>query len=83
MGIRKADLDISRKLKGIAEYLVKKLKKITGQDTGFMLVVFNYDDNSRTNYVSNCDRGEVKEALEELLKKWDEGMPDIPSHEIQ
>ena len=50
---------------------------------GFSLVVFNAEPGSRLNYVSNCDRQEVYSALKSLIAGWEDGMPDIPSHEIQ
>jgi len=34
------------------------------------------------NYVSNCDRDEVANALISLLAGWGKGIPDIPAHKI-
>ena len=82
MGLGIADKEISRKMQDIGKEITDRLKDITGEDTGFSLIVFNREPESRLNYVSNCDREQVVEALTALLEGWGKGMPDIPAHEV-
>jgi len=35
------------------------------------------------NYISNADRDDACAALKSLVHGWEQGMPDIPAHEIQ
>ena len=76
------DRKISEEMQNIAKHVDELLTGIAGQRMGFSLVVFNVVENSRMNYVSNCDRKEVQSALTDLLEGWKKGMPDIPAHEI-
>lgn len=73
------DREVSEHLPRVA----KALQDLFGKDQGFMLVVFNNSAGGRTNYVSYCDREEVKLALHELLDFWDgDDGDDVPSHEV-
>ena len=78
-----ADRKISVAMQKIAKQLEEHLESIAGERMGFSLVVFNVVENSRMNYVSNCDRREVQSALKDLLEGWEKGMPDIPAHEVE
>jgi len=78
MKIASPDLKISKELVSIANQLDDKLREVAGERMGFSLVVFQSELGSRMNYMSNCERGNVRHALTSLLKGWDEGMPDIP-----
>lgn len=73
------DREVSKHLKGVAS----ALQELFGDGQGFMLVVFNNAPNGRTNYVSNCARSDVRQAVDELFNYWDndEG-DDVPSHEV-
>lgn len=73
------DREVSEHLPRVAGALMK----LFGKEQGFMLVVFNGAVDGRTNYVSNCDRDDVRLAIKELFEYWDgdEG-DDVPAHEV-
>ncbi len=77
------DRKISVEMQSIAQHLDEYLEGIAGQRMSCSLMVFNAMENSRMNYVSNCSREDVRSALTGLLKGWEEGMPDIPAHEVE
>lgn len=83
MKVAREDIAISKAMQGLASTLSDQLEGIAGRPMGFSLVVFNAEAGSRMNYVSNCDRQEVYNALKSLISGWEAGMPDIKSHEIQ
>jgi hypothetical protein len=72
----------SRVLQSIATVINDVLEDETGQPMGFALVVFNQAVDRRSSYVSNCNREDVTEALQELLQHWESGNPDVPLHEL-
>ncbi len=76
------DLRISQGLAKLAKELDLKITELAGQRVGFTLIVYNSEEGSRMNYVSNCERGQVQEALETLLFGWSVGTEDIPAHEV-
>lgn len=80
--VAKEDIEVSRGLSSLADLVQIEVEKMAGKKMGFALVVFNAEAGSRMNYVSNCDRDQVANALESLLIGWGGGMPDIPAHEI-
>jgi len=82
MKLAAPDRKISEELQKIAALLESEIEKAAGQRMGFTLVIFNAEAGSRMNYVSNCDRDEVANALISLLAGWGKGMPDIPAHKI-
>lgn len=66
-----------------ASELMQELSLVIAEEVpnmGFMLVIFNNTAGGQVNYASNCERQDVRNAMNELFKKWDEGMPDIPAH---
>lgn len=81
--VSKEDMAISEAMQALAGSLSAVLEDIAGKPMGFSLIVFNAEAGSRMNYVSNCDRQEVINAMESLLAGWKGGMPDIPAHEVQ
>lgn len=76
------EIKVSKQLREIASELDKRLESTAGQKIGFSLLVFNTSEGSRMNYVSNCDRESVVNAMQSLLNGWDQGMTDIKAHEI-
>lgn len=74
------DTQTSLLMQSLASGVDSALKKSVGEGMGFMLIVFQSDSDGRSNYISNCERAEVIKALESLLQRWKEGMPDIPTH---
>ncbi len=78
------DLKVSKKAQRLARMLDKELERIAGKPMGFMLVTFTLGvPNNRPTYISNCHREDMAGAMRELLKLWDEGMPDVPAHKVQ
>lgn len=70
------NVNIGNRLQRIARMLEKELRK-AGADRGdaqFSLLVWGPD---RVQYVSNAERGDVKIAMHELLKKWDKPGADL------
>lgn len=68
---------LSVKLQDIAGSIQHDLRRATGEDCAFVLMV-NIDDV--TQYVSNCDRKDGIELIESLLARWKAGRADIPAH---
>ena len=83
MKTSKPDRLVSESLRAIADELSAKLEEVTGQRMSFSLVVFNSEAGSRMNYISNCQREDAHQALKSLIHGWEQGMPDIPAHEIK
>lgn len=83
MSMDDADRRVSENLRSLANDIDQHLREVAGCRMGFSLVVFNGVPDSRLNYVSNCDRGEVVAALRSLLDGWEADMPDVPAHEYQ
>ena len=77
------DIAVSRDLQKLAEMIDKRLYRVAGERVGFCLVTFPLVEDSRASYISNCDRVQVIDALEELLERWAQGMPDVPAHDYQ
>lgn len=78
------DLIISRNLQRIFSDLGDELSDLThGKHIGLSLVIFNHEENSRLNYISNIERTEVIKVWETLLDGWSKGMPDVPAHEYK
>lgn len=72
------DLEVSRRLKMIANNISANLDQISDEPLGFALVIFG---NGEANYISNCRRLEVKSALRELVNFLDDdNTEDIPLH---
>jgi hypothetical protein len=76
------ELKVSLAMKSLLGALDKTIEEIAGVELGIVLIVFNAGDSGRTSYGSNCKRHEVKLALEELLAAWEDGLPDVPAHEV-
>jgi hypothetical protein len=53
-----------------------------GERVSFSLVVWSDKPGQRSQYVSNCERVSVVKAMELLLLRWKQGMPDVPAHEV-
>ena len=71
---------VSRGLPGIAERLAKDIERVAGEPCHVSLFVWT---NGRSNYISTLDRPQVIAILEEHIRGWKAGMPDIPAHEYK
>jgi len=47
--------------------------------TGFVLLVFDFGDQGRCNYISNAERADVVVLLKEQLARF-EGQPEMTGH---
>jgi len=77
--MKESTLKLSKNLPVIAQIVKEMITELTGEDIGFALVVFTED---RANYISDCKREEVQKQFKHLLQLWENGMQDIPAHEI-
>lgn len=60
---------ISKGLQKTADNIDHELSALAGgKPVGFSLLVWT---DGRTQYVSNCDREQIKLAMRELLARWD------------
>lgn len=66
---------ISKELKTIARMVERRLEKVTGKRVGFSVWTWG---GHRSQYVSNCEREDIKNALAETLDRWAED--DGPFH---
>lgn len=87
-GATPRDLKISRKLKKIIQRTEELVRKETGEDLGIGIVVFPWakkeeGEVAEFQYISNAPRRFMHSVLKALVKKWDEGYPDMPPHEKQ
>jgi hypothetical protein len=77
------DLKVSRRLKALAKNLEKNIEKMSGERMGFALLVFGTEPGAKMQYISNCDRDQMRAAIKSLVAGWEAGLPDIPEHEKQ
>ena len=78
----KAEVKLSKELQDIAKKLEVTLEKRAGKKMLFSLLIFNEEEGSSMQYISNTDRESIIDALKSLLIGWDEGVADIPAHEV-
>jgi len=81
--IAKVDRKVSKNLKRIFTELEREVERVAGQKMGMSLVICNSEAGSRLNYISNVDRPAVIQVYQTLLDGWNEGMPDVPAHEVE
>ena len=82
MSKKTPEILISENLQHIAKELEKELTFWAGQSMCFTLLVYNTTPGARMNYISNTDKGDCIKAMRSLLDGWEEGMVDIPAHEV-
>lgn len=76
------DHKVSKRLKELGQRLDIEIEKMAGQRMTFALLIFNPIPGQRMNYISNGPREEMQQAIKSLIQGWEQGMPDIPAHEI-
>lgn len=81
--MKNPDQAISKILQPLAKDIANCLEEAAEQKIGFSLVVFPITEQANMQYVSNCKRTEVVDALQSLIDGWRQGMPDIPAHKRQ
>lgn len=80
---QKVDRRVSERLQELGKSLDAQIEEMAGERLGFVLLVFSPVAGERMNYISNCPRPEMQNAMASLLKGWQSGMPDVPAHEVQ
>lgn len=79
-----ADNKLSMAFQSLAGALDDTLLDIYGQPCGFVLVVAPFDQSkTQVQYAANVERADGKALLENLLTRWQQGLPDVPPHHIQ
>ena len=71
---------LSEALQGIAHELDQSIEHAAGEPVAFTLLVFT---EGRASYVSTASREESVREIRRLLALWEQGMPDIPAHEVR
>lgn len=70
-------------MQACARGIDRAIQAATGKRYGFSIIVWPLKATERCSYVSNtADRAEIARAMEQLLKRWKEGMPDIPADNV-
>lgn len=59
----------SKLLRGIAEGIEEVMEKVMGRRMGFALMMFEFGEVGRANYISNVKREDMRECLKEALAK--------------
>ena len=82
------DIDLSRRLRDLAEKLSDIVTAELGEPHLFGLVIQPYSrdgsgEDAEFQYISNGSRDFMHGALKALVEKWDAGAPSIPPHEKQ
>jgi uncharacterized FlgJ-related protein len=65
-------------MSGIAAALDKTLEEIAGKKMGFALIVFEFNEKSLANYVSNANRSQMISELRQAANQLEKGK-DIPA----
>lgn len=71
---------LSEHLQDIARELDRRIKEVAGERVAFTLLVFT---EGRASYISTAARAESVREIRHLLELWEQGMPDIPAHEVR
>ena len=72
-----ASLNLSLRLQDIAQSLGEVLDEVAGEPIAFVLVL---QADKAAQYISNCDRKDGRELIENLLARWKANRADIPAH---
>lgn len=74
-----AERNVSLALQDVARRLQADLDGIAGEPVAFTLIVFTAP---RVSYISNARREESVREIKHLLSLWEQGMPDVPAHQV-
>ena len=74
---------ISIVMQELAAAIDESIQRLVGDKMAFSFVVFPLTEKGRVNYIANCDREYVQDALKQLLNHWNNGRPDVPAHKVQ
>lgn len=59
--------------KDVMQFLAGYIAKRLGKKYGFCLLVFDFGETGRMNYVSNAKREDMIPAIKEFIEKTEEG----------
>ncbi|MEB2353355.1 MAG: hypothetical protein OZ924_18340 [Burkholderiaceae bacterium] len=71
---------LSERLQDIARQIDRMIETAAGERVAFTLIVFT---EGRASYVSSASRAESIREIKHLLGLWEQGMPDIPAHDVR
>lgn len=71
---------LSERLQDIARQLDRMIETAAGERVAFTLIVFT---EGRASYVSSASRAESIREIKHFLGLWEQGMPDIPAHDVR
>lgn len=74
-----ATIALSQNLQSVAKAVDEFIEVAAGERIGFTLIVFT---EGRASYISTVDRSDSVREIKHLLEIWEQGMPDIPAHEV-
>jgi hypothetical protein len=72
-----ASMKLSVDMQAIGAALSELLDDIAGEPIPFVLIL---QADNISQYLSNCDRKDGRQLLEDLLERWKAGRADIPAH---
>lgn len=67
---------LSAKLQAIASALSSLLDQEAGEHVLFTVLIWGETNDHRAQYVSNCKREDVADAIKELLQRWGKDYKD-------
>lgn len=80
--MNQADYKLSMNLQALCNGLAEVLQEQYGSPVGFVLILAPFNQHPRTEvqYVANVKREDGIDLIKELLRRWQQGEPDIPTH---
>lgn len=82
--IRKADRDLSRKMRAIIDRAEREATRVYGSPVGLVMVFVPFDvPDSEMQYIANVKRADGVDMLRKLFTRWQLPIEDVPTHEKQ
>lgn len=78
--MKASTLRVSERLQAIAKALDGALEDVAGERVAFTLIVFT---EGRASYISTAARADSVREIKHLLGLWEQGMPDVPAHDVK
>lgn len=72
-------IKLSQQLQEIAQDLDNAIERAAGDRIAFTLLVFT---GGRASYISTAARADSIREIKFLLELWEQGMPDVPAHDV-
>lgn len=77
--MKPSTIRLSQHLQAIARGLDQSIEAAAGERIGFTLLVFT---EGRASYISTVERADSVREIKTLLSLWEQGMPDVPAHNV-